>query len=216
MAETGKGPGPCFELAPGVPLEGDISSLAPIEALSVLYLHMNSIIGISGDVSYSEFLQRQSLETSDQERPNARRDAALVRNFFSRQIPGISLKDYLLRLHRYCPMSTGVYLATSWFITRMALVEKIVPVTAYNAHRLVLGGLRVATKLLEDLHHSHERFSKVGGVAEAQLTRFEIDFCYLMDFDLKVNYEILSQEITMFQERLDDALSSRQMVVQAP
>jgi hypothetical protein len=119
----------------------------------------------------------------------------IARKFFSKRPPPISTTEYLMRMHKYCPMSTAVYLATSCYITRMAVVEKIVPVTPRNVHRLLLAGLRVAMKALEDLSWPHARFSKVGGVSEVELGRLEITFCFLMDFELKVDAEMLTREV---------------------
>lgn len=120
--------------------------------------------------------------------------AALVRKFYSKRPPPISLEDYLSRMHKYCPMSTAVYLATSHYITHLAVQEKICPVTPRNVHRLVLAGLRIAMKALEDLSWPHGRFAKVGGISEPELARLEIGFCFLMDFGLKVDPEMLTKE----------------------
>ncbi|MCJ1277310.1 hypothetical protein MMC21_005122 [Puttea exsequens] len=116
---------------------------------------------------------------------------ALARKFYSKKPPPISLEEYLTRLHKYCPMSTGVYLATSLYIHRLAVIEKILPVTVRNVHRLVLAGLRVAMKALEDLSYPHRRFAKVGGVSESELGRLEVSFCFVTDFELKVDKEML-------------------------
>ncbi|KAJ5151007.1 uncharacterized protein N7482_010259 [Penicillium canariense] len=121
----------------------------------------------------------------------------LSRKFLSKKIPPIALKDYLQRLHQYCPMSTAVLLAASVYITRMALVEKVVRPTPKNIHRLVLAGVLVATKALEDLSFSHNRVSKVGGVSEQELSKLEISFCFLADFDLRVDAQMLMDEATM-------------------
>lgn len=120
--------------------------------------------------------------------------ALLSRKFLSKKIPPISVKDYLLRLHRYCPMSTAVYLATSFYITRMVLVEKFFHVTPKNMHRLVLAGLLVATKALEDLSYPHSRVAKVGGVSEQELSKLEISFCFLANFELRVDAQMLMDE----------------------
>lgn len=116
---------------------------------------------------------------------------AITRRFYSKKPPPISLEDYLMRLHQYCPMSTAVYLATSLYIYRLAVIEKVTPVTARNVHRLVLAGLRVAMKALEDLSYPHRRFAKVGGVSEPELGRLEVSFCFITNFELKVDKEIL-------------------------
>ena len=136
--------------------------------------------------------------TSDYPEPMAMQQLAIARKFYSKKAPLISLEEYLLRLHKYCPMSTGVYLATALYIHRLAITERIIPVTARNCHRLLLAGLRVAMKALEDLSYPHRRFSKVGGVTETELGRLEISFCFLTNFDLWVSAEMLrDQAVTM-------------------
>lgn len=116
---------------------------------------------------------------------------AIARKFYSKKPPPIPLEEYLMRLHKYCPMSTAVYLATSLYIHRLAVIERTIPVTARNVHRLVLAGLRVAMKALEDLSYPHGRFAKVGGVSEPELGRLEISFCFVTNFELKVDKEML-------------------------
>ena len=116
---------------------------------------------------------------------------AIARKFYSKKPPPITLEEYLLRLHRYCPMSTAVYLATGLYIHRLAVTEQIIPVTARNVHRLLLSGLRVAMKALEDLSYPHKRFARVGGVTETELGRLEVSFCFVTNFELKVDKEML-------------------------
>ncbi|PNY25218.1 PHO85 cyclin-7 [Tolypocladium capitatum] len=118
---------------------------------------------------------------------------AITRKFYSKREPPISINQYLLRLHQFCPMSTAVYLATSLYIHRLAVEERVIPVTCRNAHRLVLAGLRVAMKALEDLSYPHSKVAKVGGVSEAELARLEISFCFLAGFELIVGEEPLRQ-----------------------
>ncbi|KAH7170100.1 cyclin-domain-containing protein [Dactylonectria macrodidyma] len=118
---------------------------------------------------------------------------AITRKFYSKNEPPISINQYLMRLHQFCPMSTAVYLATSLYIHRLAVEERAIPVTRRNAHRLVLAGLRVAMKALEDLSYPHSKMSKVGGVSEAELARLEISFCFLAGFELVVGVERLQQ-----------------------
>ncbi|KAG4431127.1 hypothetical protein IFR05_013396 [Cadophora sp. M221] len=116
---------------------------------------------------------------------------AITRKFYSKHPPPISLEDYLMRIHKFCPMSTAVYLATSFYIHRLAVDERAIPVTRRNCHRLLLAGLRVAMKALEDLSYPHSRFAKVGGVSENELARLEISFCFLTNFEFKTSKESL-------------------------
>ncbi|KAL2824667.1 cyclin-domain-containing protein [Aspergillus cavernicola] len=125
--------------------------------------------------------------------------SVLTKRFLSKREPPITLKEYLTRLHRYCPMSTGVYIATSLYINRMANIDRIISVNRKNIHRLVLAGLRVAMKTLEDLSYSHSRVAKVGGVTERELSKLEISFCFLADFELRVNEKMLTEQARFLQ-----------------
>lgn len=124
----------------------------------------------------------------------AAQQSAVARKFYSKKPPPISINDYLLRLHRYCPMSTAVYLAAGVYISRIAIEDKSVPVTVRTVHRLLLGSLRIAMKALEDLSYPHARFSGVGGVSEKELAKLEISICYLTNFDLKVDNKMLEEK----------------------
>lgn len=117
--------------------------------------------------------------------------SAITRKFYSKAPPPISIEDYLLRMHRFCPMSTAVYLAASLYIFRLAVDERAIPVTRRNCHRLLLAGLRVAMKALEDLSYPHAKIARVGGVTELELARLEISFCFLAGFELVVTEESL-------------------------
>ncbi|KAH0555869.1 hypothetical protein GP486_006187 [Trichoglossum hirsutum] len=125
---------------------------------------------------------------------------AITRKFYSKQAPPIPLEEYLLRIHRYCPLSTAVYLAASLYVYRLAVVEGILHVTRLNSHRLLLAALRVAMKALEDRSYAHKRFAKVGGVSEVELGRLEISFCFLTNFELKIDREMLEEQAAILRE----------------
>ncbi|KAL9622830.1 MAG: hypothetical protein Q9160_002756 [Pyrenula sp. 1 TL-2023] len=161
----------------------------------------SSAIG-SPEAHHNEPLKITAVEESS----TIQRDA-LARKFFSKRPPPISTEDYLLRLHRYCPMSTAVYLAASHYINRLAVEEHILPVTPRNVHRLLLASLRVAMKALEDLSYPHNRFAKVGGVSEIELGRLEISFCFLTDFELKMDAEKLAYELRSLSHQESSSVS---------
>jgi hypothetical protein len=126
--------------------------------------------------------------------------SAITRKFYSKHPPPISVEDYLMRIHKFCPMSTAVYLATSLYIHKLAVDERAIPVTRRNCHRLLLAGLRVAMKALEDMSYPHSRFSKVGGVSEGELARLEISFCFLTNFEFKTSKEALLEHAISLRE----------------
>ena len=135
----------------------------------------------------------------------ALQSAFIARKFFCKQPAEVPIAAYLARLHRYCPMSAGVYLAAGAYIHRLCLLSPspasaspqprarpgLVPATRRTAHRLALAALRVAHKALEDLRYPQQRFALVGGVRPAELAQLEICLCYLLDFELQAGVPVL-------------------------
>lgn len=212
-------------VAPMDERDAPVFQLPAIDALKAMTAHLTELARVTGDVPATPYAQQQPQSSEDPNQDiiaekqmpavsiaelHCANDASadshsagviqhnvLVKRFYSKKAPPISLEDYLLRLHKYCPMSTAVYLAASLYITRMVIMEKALFVTPRNVHRLVLAALRVAMKALEDLSYPHARFARVGGVAERELTRLEITFCFLTDFDLRVDARALLCQINL-------------------
>ncbi|KAF2836165.1 cyclin-domain-containing protein, partial [Patellaria atrata CBS 101060] len=125
---------------------------------------------------------------------------AIARKFFSRRPPTVPLEDYAIRLQRFCPMSTAVWLAAGVYIHKLVIEEKLVPLTPRTVHRLMLASLRVGMKALEDLRYPQARFAAVGGVRESELHMLEISLCYLTNFDLQVTCDILHDKTMALQQ----------------
>ncbi|KAL3473631.1 cyclin-domain-containing protein [Aspergillus californicus] len=208
---------------PGVNYKMDVFELSPDTALEFLCVAMDKLAEVSsaqkadasapglgggdiissGEETPTRITELHFSPMGDQ--PLGRdhlQQSVLSKRFLSKREPPIALKDYLLRLHRYCPMSTGVYLAASLYINRMANIDRAILVNRKNIHRLVLAGLRVAMKTLEDLSYSHSRVAKVGGVTNRELTKLEISFCFLADFELRVDKDLLSDQAILLQSNM--------------
>lgn len=130
---------------------------------------------------------------------------AIARKFFSKTAPPIPLEEYLMRLQRFCPMSTAVYLAAGVYIYKLGVEDKLVPITSRTVHRLVLASLRVAMKALEDLRYPQDRFAGVGGVRQHELQMLEISICYLTNFELQVDTDKLYQKTLALQQAAQKA-----------
>ncbi|KAI6785346.1 uncharacterized protein J7T54_006988 [Emericellopsis cladophorae] len=138
-------------------------------------------------------LEYPAVITADEQSVLNAQHGAITRKFYSKLEPPISIAEYLARLHRFCPMSTAVYLAASLYIYTLAIDQRAIPVTRKNVHRLVLAALRIATKALEDLPYLHRKIARVGGVSESELARLEISFCFLAGFELVMKEERLRE-----------------------
>jgi hypothetical protein len=145
---------------------------------------------------------------SDQQPLNLQH-SAITRKFYCKKAPPVTMAAYLERMHRFCPMSTAVYLAASLYIHRLAVEERSIPVTARNAHRLVLAALRVAAKVHDDRLFSHVLMSRVGGVSPAELAKLEVSFCFLTSFDLAVSAETLRRHWAALRRMRDTRVGGR-------
>jgi Cyclin len=183
----------------GASIPGSTSVCSSDAYANDIPLHAKTPVG-SPEAHHSEPIHADPSIIGASAQPLHIQHGHLARKFYSKRPPPISTTDYLLRLHKYCPLSVGVYLATSVYITRIAVRERIIPVTPRNVHRLLLAGLRVAMKALEDLCWRHDRFSRVGGVTERELGRLELTFCFLMGFELRVDKAMLTREAEMLRD----------------
>uniref|UniRef100_A0A060TDJ8 ARAD1D44484p n=1 Tax=Blastobotrys adeninivorans TaxID=409370 RepID=A0A060TDJ8_BLAAD len=135
------------------------------------------------------------------ESPTAR--ASISKRFWSKTPPEISIPKYLIRIHKYCPLSTAVYLASAVYIYRLCIVLHALPLTNLCAHRVILTAIRIASKSLEDVNYVQKRFAMVGGISAHDLYRLELAFLYLLDFDIKVDAQVL-RECLQYIGRLSD------------
>jgi hypothetical protein len=120
---------------------------------------------------------------------------AIAKRFWSKTKPDISVSRYLERLHRYCPSSTAVYLSVGVYIYRLCIVRQTIPLTELSVHRLVLAAVRIASKLHEDMTHPQSRYATVGGISSHDLFRLEIALLFLVDFNLKIDHDVLAQAV---------------------
>ncbi|KAL8948555.1 MAG: hypothetical protein Q9222_005264 [Ikaeria aurantiellina] len=154
-----------------------------------------------------------SQEAGVDSEPLDRQDSWVSKKFNSKKPPPIPLEEYLLRLHKFCPTSTGVYLAAGLYIYQIVVHHRSICVTPRNVHRLFLAALRVAGKANHDYNYHHNRFAIVGGVTAPELARLEVNLCYLADFELRATAEMLqkyahiAKDRTRMYEKLEESMS---------
>jgi len=108
--------------------------------------------------------------------------------FSSKTIPKIPLLEYLDRIRKYNDVRTSMLLTLAIYLDRL----EYPPLNEYNIHRFVLAGLRISAKFLEDLVWKHDRYAKVVGVSSRELSRLELGFLFLIDFEIVVDNEQLA------------------------
>jgi len=58
-----------------------------------------------------------------------------------------------------------------------------------NIHRLLITGITVSSKIVDDIQPKNSYFAQLGGIPVAELNQLEREFCTLLDFHLSVTPE---------------------------
>ena len=118
-------------------------------------------------------------------------------NYFnSKDVPKISIKDYLIRIQRYSKC-TNECLISSYIHLNYLINKKDLILTYYNIHRLLLISIMVCTKFYEDEFYDNKMWSSIGGISLNELNTLEIIYCQLIEYNLYIssldfkNYENL-------------------------
>jgi hypothetical protein len=183
----------------------DLHSVSHTAAVQMLAQALQSLSNITGDVVapvYRRYETGYPLTT----------DPEMVRRFFVKAAPPFSITDYLLRIHKFAPHSSGVYLAATSYIYRLCVVTTVVPATPRTVHRLALAAIRIASKALEDNKWSQERIARLGGTSTKALLMLEIGICCLLDFDLFLRPKDLQRSMWLLQSTARQGLSVRQRI----
>lgn len=102
--------------------------------------------------------------------------------FKGKTIPKISIRDYVLRIHAYCPFSTSKILSIIHYLLLLESVyAKSCVLSHETSHRLLLAATVVASKVLDDKLIPQLRYAVVGGINSQQLLGLELALIYLLD-----------------------------------
>lgn len=103
--------------------------------------------------------------------------------FNNESIPRITIKNYLLRIIKYCKINKSTMLMCLVYIDR---IPSDFIITMYNIHKILLASLLIACKNNEDKIHTNFYFSRVGGINLFEMNLIEIDFLVLIDYNMFV------------------------------
>jgi len=113
--------------------------------------------------------------------------------FFCNKAPSISVEMYLERVYRYAPCSPACFLYTYIFLDRLVKKCPGLRVSNQNAHRLLISGVVLAAKFLDDRQYSNVHYAKVGGICTKELNMLELEMLRQLDFSLFVQPQLLNQ-----------------------
>ncbi|KAL3228578.1 PHO85 cyclin-10 [Nakaseomyces bracarensis] len=131
---------------------------------------------------------------------NVMEDNPNYHTFSMKSAPSIEYQRFVQRIQSKCMFGSIIYLGATYLLQILFLTreEHAGPLRLKRRlheneiHRVIIGTIRISTKLLEDFVHSHEYICKVCGISKKLMTKLELAllFC-LKDENLLVNSEKL-------------------------
>ncbi|XP_076914208.1 cyclin-U1-1-like [Bidens hawaiensis] len=104
--------------------------------------------------------------------------------------PAITIPKYLDRIYKYTNCSPACFVVGYIYIDRLVHRHPGSLVVSLNVHRLLVTSIMLAAKILDDEHYNNAFYARVGGVTNAELNRLEIEFLFMLDFDLTVTSRV--------------------------
>jgi hypothetical protein len=105
--------------------------------------------------------------------------------FSANLIPGISIKDYLVRIQNYSGMEKGTLILSLILIDHMCKKSNIV-LTPYNIHRVLFSSVLISIKYNEDSYYDNNFYAQIAGIKPNELQLLEYKFFELNDFNVYV------------------------------
>ncbi|KAI9340737.1 cyclin-domain-containing protein [Pilaira anomala] len=106
--------------------------------------------------------------------------------FHSRAVPNITVLSYLTRIHKFAPFTNEALLSILIYFDSITKLENGFTINSYNIHRLLITSLVVASKFTSDVFYANSRYAKVGGIPLRELNQLELEFLFLINFQLHI------------------------------
>ena len=126
--------------------------------------------------------------------------------FMTKNIPSMSIKDYLLRLSQFTKMSESTIIIILIYIDRISNINNF-RLTYKNIYKLILSAMIVAIKYNEDLFYSSAIYAKLGGLSVSELNYLEFQFLILIKFSLFIENDLFDKyknNLLSLQDEEDD------------
>jgi hypothetical protein len=101
-------------------------------------------------------------------------------------IPEISILKYLLRIIEYSNIEENTLIISLIYLYEVSKKKKI---TDFNIHKLLFTSILISLKFNEDEIYPFYYYSQIAGICQEELMQLELNFYFLIDFNLNVNKE---------------------------
>ena len=140
-------------------------------------------------MSFSKIISELLTDICEEGKSNLDSKLTLLKPFVSKQIPNISIFEYIERLLKYSKAFNELLIIVLIYLDTICAKHKI-NLNYYNIHKLFLAAFISAIKFYEDEYYSLNYYAKLGGISKKELINLEYEFLNLMDFQLFVKQEL--------------------------
>merc|ERR1719295_121694 len=130
-----------------------------------------------------------------------------VTRFHALQPPQITVKSYIDRIAKYSSCSEECFVLALIYIDRLIKHNGNFLVNSLNVHRLIITSVMLAAKFFDDQYFNNAYFGKVGGVNCKEINSLEIEFLFMINFNLYVS----EKDYEMYNRKLEEYAVSMQL-----
>ena len=116
----------------------------------------------------------------------------LLKSFTNKNIPSISIKNYLLRLSKHSKINESTIILILIYIDRICNINHFI-LTYYNIHKMILAAFILAIKYNEDGYYSMNYYSKIGGITLSELNNLESEYLILIGYNLLIQPKLYNK-----------------------
>jgi len=106
-------------------------------------------------------------------------------------VPQISILDYLRRIVRFTNLEKTCLLLILHYIDQICAREPTFTISSLTVHRFIISAVSLSSKSHCDAFCTNAHYSRVGGLAPAELSRLERAFLAAIDWRLACTREVL-------------------------
>lgn len=116
----------------------------------------------------------------------APRDLGHDTPFSAASEPDLSIREHLLRIRKHLRCNKACLVLALVYIDRIVNTHPEVIINNMTVHRLMLAGILVASKFLDDDGFDNAHYAQIGGISTKILNELEAQFLNLLDWRLHV------------------------------
>ncbi len=115
-------------------------------------------------------------------------------NFCSKEIPNISITNYILRLIKKINIEPSTLILGIIYFDKICNKGNII-LSFLNVYRLILISLVLAIKFNEEYFETNEFYSKIGGLSNKSFNKLEIAVLKILNYKLYIKKDIYDNYI---------------------